>query len=69
VRIEADTGVCIGAGMCVLTAPDLFDQSEEDGTVIVRRAEPTEDEVAAAREAVQLCPSGALKLVGDDSGQ
>ena len=25
-RIEADTEVCIGAGQCVMTAPELFDR-------------------------------------------
>ncbi|SER75984.1 Divergent 4Fe-4S mono-cluster [Lentzea xinjiangensis] len=33
-RIFADTGKCVGAGQCVLTEPALFDQSEDDGTII-----------------------------------
>ena len=39
-RIEADTEVCIGAGQCVMTAPELFDQSDDDGVVIVLEPEP-----------------------------
>ncbi|MFE4588489.1 ferredoxin [Streptomyces laurentii] len=62
-RIQADTRRCVGAGMCALTAPDLFDQSEHDGTVVLLRPDVTGREAAdAARRAVHYCPSGALTL-------
>jgi ferredoxin len=61
-RISADTEVCIGAGMCALTAPEVFDQSEEDGTVVLLVPEPAAEQEQNARRAVQLCPSGALKI-------
>ncbi len=62
-KIIADTGRCVGAGQCVLTDPGLFDQSEDDGTVVVLIPEP-EGEVAEgnARTAVHICPSQALSL-------
>ncbi|WP_225830137.1 ferredoxin [Streptomyces sp. NK08204] len=62
-RIEADPEVCIGSGMCALTAPDLFDQSDDDGTVVVLRPAPPAERLAAVRGAVGRCPSRALKLV------
>jgi ferredoxin len=34
-KIVADLDQCVGAGQCVLTDYDAFDQSEEDGTVVV----------------------------------
>ena len=58
-RVVADRDVCIGAGMCVLTAPDRFDQ-DDDGLVVLLSAEPVD---AAAREAASLCPSGAIRIV------
>jgi ferredoxin len=61
-EIKADTGVCIGAGMCVLTAPEVFDQSEDDGTVVLLDPDPPASSEAAVRRAVQMCPSGALSL-------
>jgi ferredoxin len=61
-KIVADTNVCIGAGQCVLTEPALFDQSEEDGTVIVLNAEPEGEFADKAREAVRICPSQALSI-------
>ncbi|MEQ0563950.1 ferredoxin [Amycolatopsis sp. NEAU-NG30] len=61
-KIIADTGKCVGAGQCVLTEPALFDQSDEDGTVIVLDDEPQGELVEKAREAVHVCPSQALSL-------
>ncbi|WP_410569205.1 ferredoxin [Amycolatopsis sp. cmx-4-61] len=61
-KIIADTGKCVGAGQCVLTEPSLFDQSEEDGTVIVLDDQPQGVLVEKAREAVHVCPSQALSL-------
>lgn len=60
-KIIADRDVCIGAGLCVLTAPAVFDQ-DDDGLVVLLRADPEGPDAAAAREAVANCPSGALRL-------
>jgi ferredoxin len=67
-RLQADREVCVGAGMCVLTAPELFDQDSETGRVVLVYPcldAKTED---AAREAVALCPSGAITLVESGNG-
>ena len=58
-RVHADRDVCIGAGLCVLTAGAVFDQ-DDDGIVVVLDEHPAD--VAAARDAVANCPSGALSL-------
>jgi len=62
VKIAADRDVCIGAGLCVTTVPDVYDQ-DEAGLVVLLAEEPTGELEAAAREAVGLCPSGALRLI------
>jgi ferredoxin len=62
VKIIADTGKCVGAGQCVLTESALFDQSEDDGTVIVLNETPAGGLVEKAREAAHVCPSQALSL-------
>jgi ferredoxin len=62
-RIVADLDRCVGAGQCVLTDPDAFDQSDDDGTVVVLQATPADDEaLKRARVAVEICPSRALSL-------
>ncbi|MGQ4515603.1 (4Fe-4S)-binding protein [Streptomyces sp. DW26H14] len=64
-RINADTGVCVGSGQCVLTEPAVFDQ-DDDGIVDLLTDRPEGRAAARAREAVSLCPSRALSLVEDE---
>lgn len=61
-RIAADRDACIGAGLCVATSDTVFDQ-DDDGIVLVLVENPEGADVDLAREAVSLCPSGALKVV------
>ncbi|WP_026268867.1 ferredoxin [Salinispora arenicola] len=62
VRVRANREVCIGSGLCVLRLPELFDQSDDDGTVVLRRADPDPGEATAVIEVVGNCPSGALRF-------
>lgn len=66
-RIDVDRDVCVGAGQCVLTAPELFDQSHDDGRVVLRTPQPSTaaDTADAAEAAVNLCPAQALRLSQD----
>jgi ferredoxin len=64
-RIVADTTRCVGAGQCVLTEPAVFDQSEEDGTVALLAERVDGETLARVRQAVHICPSGALSLAED----
>jgi ferredoxin len=63
-KIEADRDVCIGAGMCVMTAEDVFDQDDE-GIVVMLDAEVPPEHAAAVARAVASCPSGALRRIDD----
>ncbi|MBT1094527.1 ferredoxin [Streptomyces chartreusis] len=61
-QVSVDRERCIGAGMCALTAPEVFDQDEDDGRVLLLQTEPTAAHRAAARMAAGVCPSGAITL-------
>ena len=63
-KVEADRAVCIGAGMCVMNAEEVFDQ-DDDGVVVVLSAAVTAEQADAAARAVMSCPSGALRRVDD----
>jgi ferredoxin len=63
-KIEADRDVCIGAGMCVMTAEEVFDQ-DDDGIVVVLEVEVPAEHADAAARAVASCPSGALRRIDD----
>ncbi|MFD5433562.1 ferredoxin [Kitasatospora sp. NPDC127067] len=64
-----DAERCIGSGMCVLTAGEVFDQREDDGTSVVRQPEPPAGALDAVREAVALCPASAISLSADPRHQ
>nr|WP_027943379.1 ferredoxin [Amycolatopsis taiwanensis] len=59
--IEADTSRCVGAGMCALVAPGLFDQTDEDGSVVVVHRVVSGEAVEQALECEYNCPSGAIR--------
>ena len=61
-RIVADQSRCAGAGQCVLTDPALFDQSEDDGAVLLLETEPTARHHAAVRLAAGICPGRAISV-------
>ncbi|MGW0202908.1 ferredoxin [Nonomuraea sp. NPDC003201] len=64
-KIIVDEAKCCGAGQCVLIAPDVFDQNEDDGIVILLEAEPAADRHAAVREAAAVCPAAAIRVDED----
>ncbi|XXJ61982.1 ferredoxin [Embleya sp. MST-111070] len=61
-RVIGDRSVCVGAGLCALSAPELFDQ-DDDGLVTVLTPHPEPRAHRAARQAADLCPSGALRVI------
>jgi ferredoxin len=62
-KIEVDRDRCRGAGQCALTAPELFDQSDDDGTVVVLEEHPPATLKEQARLAAALCPNSVIRLV------
>ena len=61
-RVEANRDRCTSSGSCVRLAPEVFDQSDEDGAVDVLTPEPSASLWAAVREAATLCPVRAITL-------
>jgi ferredoxin len=62
VRVVVDVGRCRGAGLCALTAPEVFDQTEDDGTVVVLDPAPPQELHVAVRRAAGLCPNAVISL-------
>ncbi|MGN9755905.1 ferredoxin [Streptomyces sp. SD31] len=67
-RLHIDRERCIGAGMCALTAPEVFDQDPDDGRVLLLHPEPPTAHRAAARMAAGLCPSGTITFHEPEAG-
>ncbi|MBE3011995.1 ferredoxin [Microbispora sp. NEAU-D428] len=64
-KVIVDEAKCCGAGQCVLIAPEVFDQRDEDGIVVLLEPEPAEDQHTAVREAAAVCPAAAIQLDED----
>ncbi|BDT95090.1 ferredoxin [Nocardia sputorum] len=62
-ELRVDRERCVGAGMCVLTAPGVFDQDTEDGRVVPLDPAPAPEREPAVRAAAEVCPSGAITIV------
>ncbi|MEV4835228.1 ferredoxin [Nonomuraea sp. NPDC049486] len=61
-KVVVDEDSCCGAGQCVLLAPEVFDQRDEDGIVVLLDSEPGEERHAAVREAAAVCPGAAIEV-------
>jgi ferredoxin len=61
-KISIDQDKCVAAGQCVAAAPEIFDQRDEDGIVVLlsTTAPPgTEDRV---QHAATVCPAQVIQL-------
>jgi ferredoxin len=63
VSIVVDRELCMGSGMCIIYAPNTFAHDDETKATVV---DPTGDPLDAIRNAVQACPTSAIRLVTDD---
>jgi len=61
-KIMVDQDKCAASGQCVMSAPDVFDQREEDGVVVLLQENPEARLAAAVRQAELLCPARAITV-------
>ncbi|MGW5861139.1 ferredoxin [Streptomyces sp. NPDC055239] len=62
-KLTIDEDKCCGAGQCVLIAPEVFDQRDEDGIVILLDPTPPQEQHTTAREAAAVCPAAAIDII------
>jgi ferredoxin len=63
-RIEVDTNRCQGSGVCESVAPSHF-EVHEDGSMHIIRADVAPEDLDRVRDAVDSCPTLALRLSGE----
>jgi ferredoxin len=61
-KVTVDQDKCCAGGNCVVLAPGVFDQRDEDGVVVLLTDTPAEELHDAVREAVDVCPSSAIAI-------
>lgn len=63
VEVELDEPKCVAAGQCVVAAPEVFDQRDEDGVAVLLDDRPDPNLLDGVKEAAALCPAAAIRLV------
>jgi ferredoxin len=61
-RVVVDQDRCISSGQCVLSAPEVFDQRDEDGVVVLLASDPPAELAAQVRHAASVCPARAITV-------
>ena len=61
-RVQVDEDRCIGTGQCVFAAPDVFDQDDEYGVVVLLDENPPRELHADVRDAAHACPGRAIAV-------
>lgn len=64
-RVRVDQDRCCSSGLCVQVAPDVFDQRDEDGVVVVLDAMPPEGNRRDVQAAADGCPTQAIGIDDD----
>jgi ferredoxin len=63
-KVTVDEERCCGAGQCVMIAPEVFDQRDEDGVVLLLDPAPGEELRPVVQNAAAMCPATAITLEG-----
>ena len=61
-KVEVDVSKCVASGQCVLIAPGVFDQRDEDGMVVLLDDSPGPALHEAVRESAMVCPAAAIRV-------
>ncbi|MDX3909567.1 MAG: ferredoxin [Sphingobium sp.] len=61
-KVIADLSICIGAGQCVVNAPDFFSQDEDSGLVVAPVDDVPKERLEEIEMAIYACPTRALRL-------
>lgn len=61
-KIKLNLDKCIAAGSCVMEAPEIFDQRDEDGVVVLLDSDPASELAPLVRRAAAACPAGVIAI-------
>ena len=63
-KVTVDQNICASSGNCVMNAPEVFDQRDEDGVVVLVKAVPDAADEDGVRRAAGVCPALAIQIQG-----
>jgi ferredoxin len=59
-KVVVDQDKCASSGNCVMRAPEIFDQRDDDGVVELLNENPPPEQADNARGAAAGCPASAI---------
>jgi ferredoxin len=61
-KVIAHQDKCVAAGQCAMLAPNVFDQRDEDGVVVLLDETPDESQNVQVHQAAAACPARAIAI-------
>ncbi|MEV6848366.1 ferredoxin [Actinoplanes sp. NPDC051411] len=61
-KVLVDQEKCVASGQCVVAAPDVFDQRDSDGVVVLLDPAPPAAQDDDVRQAAAVCPALAITI-------
>jgi ferredoxin len=61
-KVIVDQDKCASSGNCVMHAPGIFDQRDDDGVVVLLNENPPAEQTENARKAAANCPALAISI-------
>ncbi|MEU1284477.1 ferredoxin [Kitasatospora sp. NPDC005856] len=68
-QVSVDRDRCCSSGMCVMNAPEVFDQDDRDSLVRLRQIALLPEQFDDVRLAADLCPGRAITVTEDQPAQ
>ncbi|WP_314176740.1 ferredoxin [Streptomyces winkii] len=61
-KVILDQDKCVSSGQCVMAAPEVFDQRDEDGIAVLLDDSPPAESAEDVRHAAAVCPAVAIRV-------
>jgi ferredoxin len=61
-KVTVDQNICASSGNCVMNAPEVFDQRDDDGVVVLLDENPPAEHAEGTRRAAAACPALAIHI-------
>jgi ferredoxin len=61
-KVTVYQDICASSGNCVMNAPEVFDQRDDDGVVVLLDANPSAEHADGTRRAAAACPALAIHI-------
>ncbi|MEE1794357.1 ferredoxin [Streptomyces sp. BE308] len=61
-KVTLEQDKCVASGQCVMAAPEVFDQREEDGIAVLLDDAPSTADAPDVRHAAAVCPALAIHV-------